>query len=409
MSHVVSAPGASAESVHHLAVGLARALREAGVPVDLERSATFAEALALIDVVSRRQVRLAARATLLSRHEDLELFDAVFDAYFGAPPSGRGQKAPRAPRHDTSYERRTALMAYMSDKARADAPSVEVPEHTKAASAEELLARRDLAELTAEERRVLARMLQSLRLRVAERQSLRFSPSRRGARLDLARVLREAGRTGGHAHALRYRRRKSKPRPLVVLADISGSMELYSRVLLQFLHGVCHKHARTEVFVFGTRLTRITPQLRLRDVDTALDHATRTIDDFAGGTRIADNLGTFNRRHARRVLRGGAVALLISDGWETGPPEHLVEEVRRLAGRCHRLVWLNPLASGRDYAPLAAGMAAALPLVDDFLPAGNVQSLRDLADHLAAIPRRKGAACRGVPPANRLAKGPSAR
>jgi uncharacterized protein len=177
----------------------------------------------------------------------------------------------------------------------------------------------------------------------------------------------------------------------VVLADISGSMELYSRILLQFLHVITRRHVHTETFVFGTRLTRITSQLQLRDVDSALDHAARAIVDFAGGTRISDCLGEFNRRHARRVLHKGAVVLFISDGWETGDTALLDVEMRRLHARCHRLVWLNPLIGRAGYEPRAQAMQIALAHIDDFLPVHNLQSLRELSWHLARIPRRKGA------------------
>jgi uncharacterized protein with von Willebrand factor type A (vWA) domain len=207
----------------------------------------------------------------------------------------------------------------------------------------------------------------------------------------MRRVLRNAASHGGIALALHRLRRKLKRRPLVVLADISGSMELYSRILLQFLHGVTHRHGPTETFVFGTRLTRITSQLQIRDVDTALTHAAREIVDFAGGTRIGECLQTFNRLHARRVLHAGAVVLLISDGWETGDPVLLDAEMRRLRERCHRVVWLNPLLGGAGYEPRARGMSIALAHVDDFLPVHNLQSLQDLSTHLARISRRRGA------------------
>jgi uncharacterized protein with von Willebrand factor type A (vWA) domain len=163
---------------------------------------------------------------------------------------------------------------------------------------------------------------------------------------------------------------------------------------LQFLHGVTQHHARTETFVFGTRLTRITSQLQIRQVDAALDHASREIVDFAGGTRIADCLHVFNRLHARRVLGRGAVVLIISDGWETGDPARLGAQMRRLAERAHRVVWLNPLLGRAGYAPEVRGMAAALPYVDDFLPIHDLRSLHELAARLARLPRRKAAGSR---------------
>src|SRR5215468_1267425 len=220
--------------------------------------------------------------------------------------------------------------------------------------------------------------MQELRLELTQRHSRRLVRARGGDRLDLPRIVRDAARRSGCVLALARRRRKLRRRPLVVLADISGSMELYSRILLQFLHGVTQRHARTETFVFGTRLTRITSQLQIRNVDAALDHAAREIIDFAGGTRIADCLHAFERQHARRVLGRGAVVLVISDGWETGDPALLAVEMRRLAERAHRVVWLNPLLGHPGYAPEARGMAAALRFVDDFLPIQDLRSLHEL-------------------------------
>jgi uncharacterized protein with von Willebrand factor type A (vWA) domain len=373
-------------------VGFVRALRDAGLPVGLEQTAAFAQALAWIDPLARREVYLAARATLVGRREDQALFDAVFAAQFGGPPAASpAQATPLAPRHDRGAFFRTALIAYMAERADPAAREVCVSEHRKAASGLELLQRKDFGDCTPAELDAIARAMRDLRLDVTLRRSRRLVRARRGDRLDLPRIVRDAARRGGTVLALARRRPRLRRRPLVVLADISGSMELYARILLQFLHGVTQRHARTETFVFGTRLTRITSQLQLRNVDAALAHAAREIVDFAGGTRIADCLHAFGRLHARRVLGHGAVVLLISDGWETGDPVQLGAEMRRLAQRAHRIVWLNPLLGRTGYAPEARGMAAALPYVDDFLPIHDLQSLQALAAQLGRIPRRKGA------------------
>ena len=380
-------------SLYHDIVGFARTLRGAGLPVGVEQSETFAEALARVNSVSRREVYLAARATLVMRREDLPVFADLFAAFFGAADekTDHAQRVPLAPRHDRSAFFRTALVAYMAERANPRAPGIDVPEQTRAASPLELLRRKDFGECTREELDSLARALRDVRFDLTLRESLRLIGARRGARVDMRRVLRNAASHGGIALALHRQRRKLKRRPLVILADISGSMELYSRILLQFLHGIAHRHGRTETFVFGTRLTRITSQLKIRDVDTALAHAAREIVDFAGGTRIGECLRTFNRVHARRVLQGGAVLLLISDGWETGDAALLDAEMRRLQERCHRVVWLNPLLGGAGYQPRTRGMSIALAHVDDFLPVHNLQSLRDLSNHLARISRRRGA------------------
>lgn len=375
----------------HDVVGFARALRDAGLSVGVAETEAFAQALGWIDPLVRREVYLAARATLVRRREDLAVFDELFAKFFGGPSPGRGQVAPLAPRHDPLRVSRTALVSYMAERAEPSAREVDVPEHEKAASAHELLQRKDFADCTPAELDAIARAMRELRLDLTLRRSRRRIRSRRGDRLDLPRIVRDAARRGGAVLALARRRLKLRRRPLVVLADISGSMELYARILLQFLHGVTQRHARTETFVFGTRLTRITGQLQIRRVDAALGHAAREIMDFAGGTRIGDCLHAFDRQHARRVLGRGAVVLIISDGWDTGDPARLTAAMQRLARRAHRIVWLNPLLGRAGYAPEARGMAAALPHVDDFLPVHDLRSLHELAARLARIPRRKGA------------------
>jgi uncharacterized protein with von Willebrand factor type A (vWA) domain len=376
-------------------VGFARALRDRGLVIGIEHSESFAQALAWVDPLARRDVYLAARTTLVSRREDLAVFDELFAAYFGGPGGGaaaaRAQETPLAPRHDLGEFFRTALVAYMAERVDPGAREVCVPEHSKAASGLEQLQRKDFGDCTPAELEAIARAMRDLRLDVTLRTSRRLVRARRRGRLDLPRIVRDAARRGGTVLALARRCPKLRRRPLVVLADISGSMELYSRILLQFLHGVTQRHTRTETFVFGTRLTRITSQLQIRNVSAALDHAAREIVDFAGGTRIGDCLHAFDRLHARRVLGRGAVVLIISDGWETGDPARLGAEMRRLAERAYRIVWLNPLLGRAGYEPHARGMATALPYVDDFLPIHDLRSLHELATQLGRIPRRKGA------------------
>ena len=392
--------GMTGGMIGHDVVGFARALRDAGLAVGVAEVAAIAVALTWIDPLARREVYLAARATLVRRREDLAVFDELFAAFFGGPAPGRGQAAPLAPRHDPSKVFRTALGSYMAERVEPAAREVDVPEHEKAASPHELLQRKDFADCTPAELDAIARAMRELRLDLTLRRSRRLIRSRRAGRLDLRRIVRDAARRGGWVLALAHRRPKLRRRPLIVLADISGSMELYARILLQFLHGVTQHHGRTETFVFGTRLTRITGQLQIRRVDAALDHAAREIVDFAGGTRIAECLHAFDRQHARRVLGRGAVVLLISDGWETGDPIALGREMGKLAERAYRVVWLNPLLGRAGYAPAARGMAAALAHVDDFLPIHDLRSIHELAARLASLPRRKTTArsAERVPP-----------
>jgi uncharacterized protein with von Willebrand factor type A (vWA) domain len=203
-------------------------------------------------------------------------------------------------------------------------------------------------------------------------------------------------RTGGEPIALARQSLRTKPRPLVIICDISGSMSLYSRLLLQFVHTVSNGLSNVETFVFGTRLTRITRQLARRDVDEAIAGVTRMVQDWSGGTRIGESLRTFNRLWARRVLGRGAVALIISDGWDRGDVRVLGEEMARLQRNCHRLIWLNPLLGHDDYRPVTAGMRTALPYIDDFLPANNLDSLIALGRALEAVDERRPERARRV-------------
>jgi uncharacterized protein with von Willebrand factor type A (vWA) domain len=233
------------------------------------------------------------------------------------------------------------------------------------------------------------RFLAGVEWRIAQRRSLRRVRNRRGETLDLRRACALAGRHGGQVVALPRRSRKIKPRPLVLIADISGSMELYSRVLLQFFHSVGRSLGETESFVFSTRLTRITPQLESRSVARALQEVTAGVVDWAGGTRIGECLSTFNCVWARRALRRGAVVVVVSDGWDRGDVALLERELRFLHDRCHRLLWLNPLLGSRAYEPRVEGMRAAMPFIDDFLPVRNLHSLRSLAEHLSNLPAHR--------------------
>ncbi len=372
-------------------VGFARALRVAGLAIGIDQIARCAEALALIDPPTRQNAHLAARATLVYRQPDLAIFEREFARWLGdrGDELATPRPMPLAPRHDPQAHQ-TALVAYIAQRASPSDPDIDVPERRKAASSLELLHRADFAECTDEERRALARAMRELRLEIARRTSRRFEPAHRGDRLDLPRIVRAAAKHGGVPVVLARRRPKIKPRPLVVIADISGSMELYARLLLQFLHGLAHRHRPTEVFVFGTRLTRLTHELALRDPDEALDRAARAIADYGGGTRIADSLHELNRRYARRLIKGDTVVLIASDGWETGDPAALAHEVAKLHARAHRLIWLNPLLGREGYEPRVRGMAAALAHVDDFLPIHNLNALQQLADHLGRLSRRKG-------------------
>jgi uncharacterized protein with von Willebrand factor type A (vWA) domain len=373
-------------------VGFGRQLRQAGLAPSMGQLASFARAFEWLDPLCPSQVYHAARATLVTRRDDIPLFDQVFDSFWlGASRRRRAPaKLPLAPRH-RRLEQRPALATLLAQKSEAADPEVDISDRSHTAQDEELLRRKDFAALSPLELAAVRRLLGLGRFEFALRETRRKQSQRRGRELDLRRVPARAARTGGVVLTLPRRRAKIKQRPLVVLADVSGSMELYARVLLQFFHALRRQLDSVETFVFATRLTRITAQLEHQSLDRALDEVSNSVLDFASGTRIGQSLHEFNRLWARRVLGRGAVVIVVSDGWERGSPEVLKREMRHLKERCYRVIWLNPRLGHPSYQPRVEGMAAALQYVDDFLTCHNLQSLGALAQHLTELPRRRGA------------------
>ncbi len=368
---------------------LADLLRRAGMPVSSDQVADCLRALRLVNIGQREQVYHAARCLLVSRYEHLKLFETIFNAFWrvqpDAPPS-RGQKAPRAPRND-SQEHQPALISYMARKIQPSDPELDVADKSGTYSDIEILQRKDFMEMTPEELNVIKRLIQDMHWQACFRKTRRRVASRKGDALHMRRVMASAVRHGGVPVALTWQTPKIKQRPLVLIADISGSMEKYSRLVLQFFYSVSHSLKDVECFVFGTRLTRITPQLKLKNIDRAVTEASHEVVDWAGGTRIGDSLLTFNKQWSRRMLHRGAIVLIVSDGWELGDVNVLRMQMRCLHLRCYRLIWLNPLMQKANYQPVVEGMAAALPYVDDFMPIHNLHSLSALAEHLAALNR----------------------
>ncbi|WP_119315437.1 vWA domain-containing protein, partial [Calidithermus terrae] len=288
----------------------------------------------------------------------------------------------------------------------AEGPPLPVIDRALTYSEQEVLRLKRFDQMSEGELEATRRLLQDFDWRIAERPTRRLQPARAGAALDLRRSFRRALKHQGEFVRLAWRERKTKPRPLVVLADVSGSMERYARMLLHFLHAFAQAQTRqglrtVEAFAFGTRLTRITRPMKRRSVDAALLEVGRLVKDWSGGTRIGGSLHEFNRTWAKRVLGRGAVVLLISDGWDQGEPELLAFETERLQKSCHRLIWLNPLLGTPGYQPLTRGLVAALPFVDDFLPVHNLYSLEQLARALESLPERGG------PRRSGLAKAPA--
>ena len=363
-----------------------RVLRSAGLEVHHGRMLDAARALEWIDVGRRRDVRTTLRSLLVHRREDLPRFDAAFDLFFRAhrPPSpglplfslGERPRVVARPASGTpiSLER---------DAAGGPAPGSTLA--VGAYSAAEISRTKDFADFTDAELAQARAMLVALPWHLGVRRTRRWEAARSTA-IDLRVLARRNLMRGGDLLELPRRRRRDAPRPVVVLADVSGSMERYSRVLLHFAYGLAHGAAHVESFVFATRLTRMTRLLTARGADRTLSRLVERLQDWGGGTRIGDALRTFNVRWGRRVMRHGPVVLIVSDGWDRGDPELLARELARVRRSCHRLVWLNPLLGSANYEPLTRGMQAALRHVDDFLPAHNLASLEDLARHLRELP-----------------------
>lgn len=379
--------------------GFGRHLRATGIPVGLAQVMDLARAVPAVGL-HRQDFRHAARATLLTRPEDSPAFDAAFESYWRGrlieseePPTGDAAPAqeddiepaevspsPDAPPpHEPAAGASRAAARRDADDGQAGEPADQ--ESVSTYSAAEQISDKDFARFTEEELAEAKRLMERIGWRVVRR-SRRTVRAARGPYPDPRRALRATLRSGEPLE-LGRRARKTKPRQIVAICDISGSMDRYSRLLLQFLHTLHQGPNPAEVFVFGTRLTRITRELRSRDLDAALAQVSREVVDWSGGTRIGECLHTFNTVWARRVLRRGAVVLLISDGWDRGDPRLLGREVARLQRGAHRLVWLNPLLGSPAYEPLTRGILAALPYVDDFLPVHNLRSLHALADALS--------------------------
>ncbi len=352
---------------------------------------------------NRNDFRLAARALLVHRRSDLELFDEAFQVFWRRPAHGRSMRDLRSMGEERRY-RTPRVMPHREDTsdgppqddAREDAGDRQpVVDLQRSFSAREVLRQRDFAEYTPAEVAAARSLMAELAWDLGRRRTRRLTWGD-GSDIDLRRSMRRSLSHGGEMIDLAYRQRKTKPRPLALICDVSGSMERYTRMLLHFVHTMAVSGQHLEAFLFATRLTRITRHLDHRGVDRAVSEVARAVPDWAGGTRIGDAVKTFNYRWARRVLRGGAVVLVISDGWDRGDPELLSQEMARLQRSCHRLIWLNPLLGSPDYQPLTRGMQAALPYIDDFLPAHNLHSLQELARHLNDLTAR-----RALPPARR--------
>jgi uncharacterized protein with von Willebrand factor type A (vWA) domain len=366
-------------------VRFGRTLRRDGIDLHLGRLLDVVAALGYVDIGARDEVYHACRALLVHRHEDLSIFDRAFEAFWCGSNANHGTPTNRA--HESRVmDAHTLLLNESGDFGDThesdddDSPRQPIPTWSDLA----VLSNTDFATLTPTELADAAAALSRLTWTPGERRTRRWIPGR-GTRIDLRRAIGQSVRRDGDVLRLNRRMRRMRPRAVVVLCDISRSMERYSRMLLHFAHALGTRHRRVEVFVFSTQLTRITKYLRPRRADDALTTVSRAVRDWSGGTRIGGAIREFHRRWGQRVLTGGPVVLLISDGWDCGEPSELAAQVARLQRSSHRLIWLSPLVGTADYAPLTRGLRAALPFVDDFLPARTLANLVDLAVHLNAL------------------------
>ena len=377
--------------------GFARTLRDNGYRVGLAETRDALQVLASPAALRPTSLKPALRSLFCATHSDWERFDEIFDAFWQGRDMRQRQILSGVPSASSAPARKLAeahvpqealgLPDRIERKSDGDGETqAEGRGRREGASRVENLAATDLRHIVDPEEiaathALAARLARVMRARLVRRDQIR----RRGRRLDLRRTIHRNVSHGGMPFELAWRRRKIKPLRLVVLLDASGSMSLYTAFFVRFLHGVVDAFREAEAFVFHTRLAHVSPSLRDRDVTRAVEKLSLMAQGIGGGTRIGESLATFNRWHARRVIYSRTALMIVSDGYDTGEPGQLGEEMRRLRRRCRKIIWLNPLIGWRDYSPQARGMQAALPYVDLFAPAHNLESLAALEPYLAKV------------------------
>ena len=401
------------------AVAFARALRELGMTASVDSELVFFSALAEIDVREQSDVYWAAHATFVHTPNDRAVFDELFERFWAGYPLARTERGAEHGESDArmggrqqggealpqfKQEGKAAAPVDGGEKNRAtrDIPSAEGDKGgalnqkrgiAAAWSDRETLSDRQRLEYATHELTALRRLAEEIKRAAPERRSRRNRPAHGGHRLDVRRTLRQSMATDGEAFRLSYTAQTTRPRRLLFLCDVSGSMERYSRVLLASLKAAVGAARRAEAFAFATRLTRLTRSLDGHDLERALEQARAAVPDWSGGTRIGGALADFNRTYGRRGFARGAIVMVVSDGWDRGDPEVLAGEVRRLQLQAHRLVWINPRPMGVDEQPLAIGMRAAMRYVDDFVPGHDPRAIAGLARVIGDLggqrPRRR--------------------
>jgi uncharacterized protein with von Willebrand factor type A (vWA) domain len=377
-----------------------RTLRAAGVPVGPGTVIQALEAVRAVGIENRRDFYWTLHAVFVNRHDQEELFDQAFHIFWRNPQILEKMLSLMLPGFEAEdpekteeMNRRLAEALQPDDAGKDEEGDTEVElDAAMTFSGQEVLREMDFEKMSNEDVERAKKALQKLALPLADLQTRRYAPDPRGARIDLRATMRAQLRSGGLI-GLKHKERRTKPPPLVVLCDISGSMSRYSRLFLHFMHAITNDRDRVSTFLFGTRLTNVTRYLRYKDIDIALDKVATMVEDWSGGTRIGACLADFNRHWSRRVLGQGAIVILITDGLDRDAGAGISIEIERLHKSCRRLIWLNPLLRYEGFAPKSLGMRAILPFVDEFRPVHNLESLDALVKALSRPgPRRLDAA-----------------
>lgn len=409
------------------ALVFARTLHRLGLPAQPDRAVLFLRALAKLGWRSRADAKAAGRCIFVRNGDQRQRYDEAFDAFWSTallpalpsearaeePGDEEGSAAARSRGRSGPADKRTSSVDARADASAAPPPPaastaatlIKGGDRSHTYSFSEALSPKEFAELDDEEARIARRLAQAQQLDFGVRRSRRMVRGAQGGSFDIRRALRAGLRHHGDVLVLPSKMPDSKRRDIVLLCDISGSMDRHTRLLLQFMHGMRHALGKVEAFVFGTRLTRITREIRHRDINAALNEIAARVPDWGGGTRIGECLHEFNQRWARRVLAHGAIVIIISDGWDRGDIGLLAREMQRLQRRSYRLIWLNPLLGSKNYRPQTVGMQAALPYIDDFLPAHDLRSLLQLIEVLRPIAARRPVRRQMVAPAAALGSG----
>jgi uncharacterized protein with von Willebrand factor type A (vWA) domain len=350
------------------------ALRGRGLVVTPDQTADMARALTLVDLASRSQAKASLRALSVTDPSQIPVFDEEFERFFASTPPSL---APSS--HDAGVARRVVNPL----KGSAGVSTMDAAAQTGASSVERL-ATRDFADLDDDDLQEARRLVMTMMWHPTDYRTRRWSPGD-GRRPDLRRTLREAVGPTGDMMAMSWKQRRRKERPLIIIADISGSMEKYADIFLVFAHAAQRRLREVEIFTFSTHLSRITEDMRRRDTRAALARVAERVTDWSGGTQIGEALSEWNRRWSRRLARGGPVVMILSDGWDCGDPGLLTAEMARLARSVHQVIWLNPLAARDSYQPLTRGMQAVMPHIDQLLPAASVSDFKGVVKVLDSV------------------------